>query len=211
MMTVHRVPKPSTSAPPLLLLLLLLPIHCHRRHPSARFRKDRILGRWSERESGEAFWYAQRVVDVERFRRRCCCRCCLLPSAFHSVSHSVSACLPACLPVCLFVSLSLSLCLLYEGLGGSPVWAACHHWGYSMYSLPCASYFFFPLVSFCLSPLSTLLIFFLLFFFISAWRLVFDSICWAKACRWGFKQGGELWLSPLWVHFEVLVVVFFKW
>ena len=164
-----------------------------------------------KRESGEAFWYAQRVVDVERFRRSHCR--CLLPPLRFPLCLSLSVCLSVRLSVCL----SVFLCLLYGGLGSSPVWAACHLWGYSMYSLPCASYlFFFPLVSFCLSPLSTLFSFFIFFFpffffLISAWRLLFDSVCWAKTCRWGFKQGGELWLSPFRVHFEVLDVVCFTW
>lgn len=85
-----------------------------------------------KQESGEAFWDAQRVVDVEHFRH-CCCR--LLPPLCFPLCLSLSACLSA--------RLSVSLCLLYGGLGSSPVWAACHHWGYSMYSLPCASYLFF--------------------------------------------------------------------
>lgn len=105
-----------------------------------------------KQESGEAFWDAQRVVDVEHFRH-CCCR--LLPPLCFPLCLSLSACLSA--------RLSVSLCLLYEGLGSSPVWAACHHWGYSMYSLPCASYFIFFFSSCSVSVRSTLLFSFLFF------------------------------------------------
>lgn len=53
-----------------------------------------------KRESGEAFWYAQRVVDVERFRRcrRCCC--CLLPPLCFPLRLSLSVCLCVCLSLC---------------------------------------------------------------------------------------------------------------
>lgn len=105
-----------------------------------------------KQESGEAFWDAQRVVDVEHFRH-CCCR--LLPPLCFPLCLSLSACLSA--------RLSVSLCLLYGGLGSSPVWAACHHWGYSMYSLPCASYFIFFFSSCSVSVRSTLLFSFLFF------------------------------------------------
>lgn len=126
MMTLYKVPKPLTSAPPPFLL------HRCRHHPSARFIKGRISGRWSKRverlfgmHSVSWMWSISDIAAAAAASS--------LPSAFHSVSHS----LPVYLPVC------LSLCLLYGGLGSSPVWAACHHWGYSMYSLPCASYLFF--------------------------------------------------------------------
>lgn len=184
MMTLYKVPKPLTSAPPPFLL------HRCRHHPSARFIKGRISGRWSKRverlfgmHSVSWMWSISDIAAAASS----------LPSAFHSVSHS----LPVYLPVC------LSLCLLYGGLGSSPVWAACHHWGYSMYSLPCASYLFFLLVLFCLSPFHVVVFFsFFSFFLISAWRLLFDSLCWAKACRWRLEQGGELWLSHFWAHLK---------
>lgn len=186
MMTLYKVPKPLTSAPPPFLL------HRCRHHPSARFIKGRISGRWSKRverlfgmHSVSWMWSISDIAAAAAASS--------LPSAFHSVSHS----LPVYLPVC------LSLCLLYGGLGSSPVWAACHHWGYSMYSLPCASYLFFLLVLFCLSPFHVVVFFsFFSFFLISAWRLLFDSLCWAKACRWRLEQGGELWLSHFWAHLK---------
>lgn len=190
MMTLYKVPKPLTSAPPPFLLLLLL--HRCRHHPSARFIKGRISGRWSKRverlfgmHSVSWMWSISDIAAAAAASS--------LPSAFHSVSHS----LPVYLPVC------LSLCLLYGGLGSSPVWAACHHWGYSMYSLPCASYLFFSsrLVLSQSVPRCCFLFFFS-FFLISAWRLLFDSLCWAKACRWRLEQGGELWLSHFWAHLK---------
>lgn len=153
MMTLYKVPKPLTSAPPPFLL------HRCRHHPSARFIKGRISGRWSKRverlfgmHSVSWMWSISDIAAAASS----------LPSAFHSVSHS----LPVYLPVC------LSLCLLYGGLGSSPVWAACHHWGYSMYSLPCASYLFFLLVLFCLSPFHVV-VFFSFFFLFSNLGLTF--------------------------------------
>ena len=163
-----------------------------------------------KRESGEAFWYAQRVVDVERFRRSHCR--CLLPSPPLRfplcLSLSLSVYLSVCLSVCLSV-LVVRRTWLLASLGCLPPLRVQY-----VQSTLCQLFIFFPLVSFCLSPLSTLFSFFFSFFFfflISAWRLLFDGVCWAKACRWGFKQGGELWLSPFRVHFEVLDVVCFTW
>lgn len=56
------------------------------------------------------------------------------------------------LTFCLSVHLSVSLCLLYRGLGSWPVWAPCHRSGYSMYSLPRASYLIFVFLLPCSLP-----------------------------------------------------------
>lgn len=53
-----------------------------------------------KQESGEAFWDAQRVVDVEHFRH-CCCR--LLPPLCFPFCLSLSACLSARLSVSVLV------------------------------------------------------------------------------------------------------------
>lgn len=55
-----------------------------------------------KQESGEAFWDAQRVVDVEHFRHCCCC-CRLLPPLCFPLCLSLSACLSARLSVSVLV------------------------------------------------------------------------------------------------------------
>lgn len=145
-----------------------------------------------KQESGEAFWDAQRVVDVEHFRH-CCCR--LLP--------------PLCFPLCLSLSACLSARLSISVLVVRRTWQLA-----SLGCLPplrvqyvqstlCQLFYFFLLVLFCLSPFHVVVFFsFFPFFLISAWRLLFDSLCWAKACRWRLEQGGELWLSHFWAHLK---------
>ena len=151
-----------------------------------------------KRESGEAFWYAQRVVDVERFRRSHCR--CLLPSPPLRFPLCLSLSLSVYLSVCLSVCLSVFLCLLYGGLGCSPVWAACHLWGYSMYSLPCASYLFFSLSSRSVSVLSPrCFLFSFLFFFFFNLRLTFTV--WrrllSQSLQMGVQAGWRAVTQPL--------------
>lgn len=91
MMTLYKVPKPLTSAPPPFLL------HRCRHHPSARFIKGRISGRWSKRverlfgmHSVSWMWSISDIAAAASS----------LPSAFHSVSHSLPVYLPVCLSLC---------------------------------------------------------------------------------------------------------------
>lgn len=111
-----------------------------------------------KQESGEAFWDAQRVVDVEHFRH-CCCR--LLP--------------PLCFPLCLSLSACLSARLSISVLVVRRTWQLA-----SLGCLPplrvqyvqstlCQLFYFFLLVLFCLSPFHVVVFFsFFPFFLISA-------------------------------------------
>lgn len=96
------------------------------------------------------------------------------------------------LSACLSVRLSVSLCACagYRIPGSSPVWAACHIWGYSMYSLPSASYFIFVFPS--PWPISghVFPFFLICIVFISTCCLMFDRLGWAKAFKHYPLQGG---------------------
>lgn len=143
MMTLYKVPKPLTSAPPPFLL------HRCRHHPSARFIKGRISGRWSKRverlfgmHSVSWMWSISDIAAAAAASS--------LPSAFHSVSHSLPVCLPVCLSLC--ACCTEDLAARQSGLPATTEGTVC-----TVYLVP--AIYFFLLVLFCLSPFHVVVFF----------------------------------------------------